>query len=181
VGEDDHVPLVPGGLRVVAAAGDDAQFGAGRGAVHLLVREVVGGVHLDGVDGEERGAAVAACHLDGAALLEGAEVVEDGGAVGVVDVARDDGGAPLAGGGAGLVPAREVLLPGGRDVQAALRGEAEAHQRGVHADGGDADALGRGVAERGGTLREGVAGAGLGGGGLGRWVDLRAVVQQPGP
>lgn len=32
----------------------------------------------------------------------------------------DDGGAALTGRGAGLVPAREVLLLGGRDVQTAL-------------------------------------------------------------
>src|SRR5690606_35024995 len=117
------------------------------------------------------------------ALAQRAQGEEDGGALGVVHVARDDRGAPLTGRGPRLVPAGEVL-PGGRgDVQAARRGQPEAGQRGVHVDRRDADPVGRGRRQRGRGHRAAAAvvvdGAGLGGGGLGWGGRGGPVLEQP--
>src|SRR5690606_7610196 len=132
-GVDDDVVLVgPGPTVEGAAAGDEAQPGVGQVAVHAGGGERVLVDPLDLVDAEHGDTAVRALHLHGVALGEGVQTGEHRGAGLAVDVADDDGGAELAGGGAEAVPAGQLGAAERRDLEPAVLVEAERPHRCVH-------------------------------------------------
>src|ERR1700712_2705344 len=136
-GVDDDVVLV-GARRPVErpAAGDQAERRARGRGVDALRGERVLVDGLDGVHSEVGDGAVAARDVDGVARAKVAQVPEDAGAAVGVDVAHENRGAGVSGGGAIAVPA-DVVRRGRRLELADLVQPEGPDAAGVYPGGGD--------------------------------------------
>src|SRR5579875_3966279 len=105
--DDGGAQVVAGRVVEVAAAGDQAEGGVARRAVHGVRRETGLEVFADSGHPEDSGNAVGQRHVDRVPGTERAKPEEDGGTPEAVDMTLDDRRPDLPG-------RRRVLVPGGK-------------------------------------------------------------------